>query len=59
MKALLLLNGWCADALLTFLRGANRIKLNAMGVEVIDHSLIWFGIGVLGSIALFAMAYFT
>ena len=59
MKALLLLNGGAPIALLTFLGGANRIKLNAAGVDAINRSLIAFGIGVLGSIALFIMAYLT
>jgi hypothetical protein len=59
MRSLLLLNGGAPIALLTFLGGSNRIKLNAAGVSAIDHSLIGFGIGVLSSVLLFSMAYFT
>jgi hypothetical protein len=59
MRALLLLNGGAPIALLTFLGGANRIKLNAAGVNAINWSLIAFGIGVGGSLILFVMAYLT
>jgi hypothetical protein len=59
MKALLLLNGGAPIALLTFLGGASRIKLNAAGVDAINWSLYAFAIGLLSSIVLVVMAYLT
>jgi hypothetical protein len=58
MKALLWPNGGAPIALLTFI--ANRgARLTPEGIEALSRSLIFFAIGVLGSVVLFAMAYFT
>ena len=58
MKALLLLNGGGALALLTFF--GNRAKmLTAVSAEAIGNALFSFGVGTVGSVLALLLAYFT
>lgn len=58
MKALLLLNGGGALALLAFF--GNRAKmLTTVSTEAIDWSLIGFSVGTFSSVILFVFAYLT
>lgn len=58
MKAVLLLNGGGALALLTFF-GARPRALTTIPSEAIGNALFCFGIGAIGSIMLFLFAYLT
>jgi hypothetical protein len=57
MKALLLLNGGGALALLTFF--GNRGKTTGAGPCAIGNTLLLFGIGIVGSVLAFLVAYLT
>jgi hypothetical protein len=58
MKALLLLNGGGALALLTFF--GNRGKTTgAVPADAIGNALLLFGIGIVGSVLAFLVAYLT
>jgi hypothetical protein len=58
MKALLLLNGGGALALLTFFGNRGKM-LTADSADAIGHALSGFGVGTVGSVLMFAFAYFT
>jgi hypothetical protein len=58
MKALLWLNGGSAIALLTFFGNRGKMLTNA-STDPIGSSLTFFGIGTVGSVVMFALAYFT
>jgi hypothetical protein len=58
MKALLLLNGGGALALLTFFGNRGKM-LTADSANAIGYALSSFGIGTIGSVLMFALAYFT
>jgi hypothetical protein len=58
MKALLWLNGGAAIALLTFL--GNRGKpLTSASTDAIGRALACFGVGTVGSVVIFIVAYFV
>lgn len=58
MKAVLLLNGGGALALLTFFGGRPR-ALTTVPSEAIGDALFSFGVGAIGSVLLFLFAYLT
>jgi hypothetical protein len=58
MKALLLLNGGGALALLTFFGNRGKM-LTTVSADAIGYALIGFGIGTVGSVLVFVFAYFT
>jgi hypothetical protein len=58
MKALLLLNGGGALALLTFF-GSPRGKMSAVTADAIGNALLSFGIGTVGGVFVFVLAYLT
>ena len=58
MKALLLLNGSGALGLLTFFGNRGKM-LTADSADAIGHALSGFGVGTVGSVLMFAFAYFT
>ena len=57
MKALLLLNGGGALALLTFF--GTRGKMTAVTADAIGNALLAFGVGTVGSVCIFVLAYLT
>jgi hypothetical protein len=58
MKALLWLNGGSAIALLTFFGNRGKM-LTSASTDAIGNALTFFGIGTVGSVVMFALAYFT
>jgi len=58
MKALLLLNGGGALALLTFFGNRGKMLSN-VSTDAIGHALTSFGIGTVGSVFVFILAYLT
>jgi hypothetical protein len=58
MKALLLLNGGGALALLTFFGNRGKMLSN-MSADAIGYALTSFGIGTIGSVVVFMLAYMT
>jgi hypothetical protein len=58
MKAMLLLNGGGALALLTFFGNRGKM-LTVVSADAIDRSLISFSVGTIGCALVFVMAYFT
>ena len=58
MKALLWLNGGSAIALLTFFGNRGKMLTSASS-DAIGNALTSFGTGTVGSVVVFALAYFT
>jgi hypothetical protein len=58
MKALLLLNGGGALALLTFFGNRGKMLTN-VSAEAIGIALTSFGVGTIGSVSVFILAYLT
>jgi hypothetical protein len=58
MKALLLLNGGGALALLTFFGNRGKM-LTTASADAIGYALTSFGLGTVGSVMMFVLAYFT
>jgi hypothetical protein len=58
VKALLWLNGGAAIALLTFFGNRGRM-LTTASTDAIGSALTWFAAGTIGSVLVFAAAYFT
>jgi hypothetical protein len=58
MKALLLLNGGGALALLTFFGNRGKM-LTVESADAIGCALSGFGLATVGSVVVFALAYFT
>src|SRR5258705_7678937 len=58
MKALLLLNGGGALALLTFFGNRGKM-LTTVSADAIGYALTSFGVGTVGSVVVFILAYLT
>ena len=58
MKALLWLNGGAAIALLTFFGNRGKM-LTTTSADAIGGALTCFGVGTVGSVVVFVLAYFT
>ncbi len=58
VKALLWLNGGAAIALLTFFGNRGKI-LTSASTDAIGNALTCFGVGAIGSVVVFVLAYFT
>ena len=58
MKALLWLNGGAAIALLTFFGNRGKL-LTSASTDAMGSALVCFGVGTVGSVVIFVVAYFA